>query len=1172
MQYNRKLQSIWKNISIVIVSCVLIIRVFSLGYVVGGFILKFHEPLLHLGSIRMLNNLRMGTLPLGSLLNALTISLIPSMFFNTINTIFSFGGICKRSNGCLRASSIMNIIIILYNTIFTGLWTWLIAELNHSIQNSFYEMYHHWTTVSHDKLMWNSKFVPMRCCGFNGTIIDILYTNGCTFSVGCFDYLAGTINTYGSCYIAVLIANIVAGITMIVGTEYLHRLQTIDSKTKHIPRLDRGNIHKFRNGILCQICFILRTNWSRNRLSSLFGCISAFSVIFDGGIIVTILASRFSLYDITSTDILYHISGPYSINMGYTKDALLIAFLCLLIWSLVAKILYFCGIYFTKKNLFAAYVCSDIFVLVVEIIILVFASLIIKAVYDCKKDPSECNAHSCPTTPAVPQVCISTTFVWISTGILIFHIFLKVWCIIISDRVYKSSFSMKLSPQPKFETSEKDTFGFFYTVFLSMKRHPLVAVLIGVSLIICVVNCVYFAGLLIVRYGYSSDTDLSDVLHAITIGYLNMSTIRDNAIIVSLVSISVSFFLQCGKTVSVGMHKPKVTLLILWSELPIVILQLSAISMTSMEIKLVYCCSNDTDCHFHYQDNTSEDFSFHGGSKAFFCSNTENVRDYAVLQFWLMFGFGMLSLTSQVLSIGLGYKYFKRSDDGHLGIFKGVSELFKNIWYKVTDNRYINEKNMPNYSRMFGVFCILMGVGSFIEIVFAISLYTYYFTEGDSNHFLDSLNRFTYYRYNMESLYRGVSITVLVIIPLTTALRVAVFIWFSFRRTTFALYTTYNCMDSAVFRFTEDVEPSRSTACTGLGSTIFVQSGMIVAYIILHIILDIALLIILDAINPYLVKRNDCKRLTMRLWHNIIGEIKKYSKTQRIFLGIQVISVILNFAFWIGIILMGLIPGYFYTQSSFLSNLSSNTKTKLLGVMYSLIPVVPLDAANHVLGTVALFKQKKEVFITFAVCDIILGICDIIYFFFSTVILQSVHKSSALFFGSACVLMAYIVETFIIHITVLVLSLKLVRGFHKRIGDNNENHSLIAMRNIQQELVVNRHHILHAENAIENLRYHQNRNEDLQTERRKKKAGKESEIKDKAENVDNREIRQTIKENGKEQELEQTKSPMRPEGGTVKQRDDEDGILHTMDGGLQNKEKEHSIYNINNTQEKNETE
>lgn len=128
------------------------------------------------------------------------------------------------------------------------------------------------------------------------------------------------------------------------------------------------------------------------------------------------------------------------------------------------------------------------------------------------------------------------------------------------------------------------------------------------------------------------------------------------------------------------------------------------------------------------------------------------------------------------------------------------------------------------------------------------------------------------------------------------------------------------------------------------------------------------------------------------------------------------------------------------------------------------------------------------------------------------------------------------------------------------------------MRNIQQELVVNRHHILHAENAIENLRYHQNRNEDLQTERRKKKAGKESEIKDKAENVDNREIRQTIKENGKEQELEQTKSPMRPEGGTVKQRDDEDGILHTMDGGLQNKEKEHSIYNINNTQEKNETE
>lgn len=68
--------------------------------------------------------------------------------------------------------------------------------------------------------------LQMRCCGFNGTIIDILYTNGCTFSVGCFDYLAGTINTYGSCYIAVLIANIVAGASTMI-TKYIINLLLI---------------------------------------------------------------------------------------------------------------------------------------------------------------------------------------------------------------------------------------------------------------------------------------------------------------------------------------------------------------------------------------------------------------------------------------------------------------------------------------------------------------------------------------------------------------------------------------------------------------------------------------------------------------------------------------------------------------------------------------------------------------------------------------------------------------------------------------------------------------------------------------------------------------------------------------------------------------------------------
>lgn len=54
----------------------------------------------------------------------------------------------------------------------------------------------------------------------------------------------------------------------------------------------------------------------------------------------------------------------------------------------------------------------------------------------------------------------------------------------------------------------------------------------------------------------------------------------------------------------------------------------------------------------------------------------------------------------QISSIISGYRYFKQSDDGHLGIFKGISELFKNIIHTFSNNRcevsliYIKDKNI----------------------------------------------------------------------------------------------------------------------------------------------------------------------------------------------------------------------------------------------------------------------------------------------------------------------------------------------------------------------------------------------------------------------------------------------------------------------------------------------
>lgn len=68
--------------------------------------------------------------------------------------------------------------------------------------------------------------------------------------------------------------------------------------------------------------------------------------------ILAILLMRYNYYDITLSDGFYKISGGNDINMGYTKDALLITAICVLVWSILAKVLCVGGIRLMKKWLF----------------------------------------------------------------------------------------------------------------------------------------------------------------------------------------------------------------------------------------------------------------------------------------------------------------------------------------------------------------------------------------------------------------------------------------------------------------------------------------------------------------------------------------------------------------------------------------------------------------------------------------------------------------------------------------------------------------------------------------------------------------------------------------------------------------------------------------------------
>lgn len=67
---------------------------------------------------------------------------------------------------------------------------------------------------------------------------------------------------------------------------------------------------------------------------------------------IAILLLRYNYYDITLTGEFYQASGGNNMNMGYTKDALLITAICVLSWSVLAKAMYFGGMYLNKRWMF----------------------------------------------------------------------------------------------------------------------------------------------------------------------------------------------------------------------------------------------------------------------------------------------------------------------------------------------------------------------------------------------------------------------------------------------------------------------------------------------------------------------------------------------------------------------------------------------------------------------------------------------------------------------------------------------------------------------------------------------------------------------------------------------------------------------------------------------------
>lgn len=74
--------------------------------------------------------------------------------------------------------------------------------------------------------------------------------------------------------------------------------------------------------------------------------------VIDGTIILAIFFSRIAYQDVTLTKGFNQISGPNNMNMGSIKDGLLVATVCEMVWSILAKALSLGGVRLKKRWLF----------------------------------------------------------------------------------------------------------------------------------------------------------------------------------------------------------------------------------------------------------------------------------------------------------------------------------------------------------------------------------------------------------------------------------------------------------------------------------------------------------------------------------------------------------------------------------------------------------------------------------------------------------------------------------------------------------------------------------------------------------------------------------------------------------------------------------------------------
>lgn len=923
----------------IIFVCTVIIRVLTIGYVIGGLIMRFELLYLEDDVVKVLDFMPLGHLPLGSTLMFLFYSLMPFLLLYGIVGVIGLIIIVRRSKMLLLAHAVGHSTLIVIEIVYLTLISWIVHEsADNSTMTKGFETAH-----EHDRISeWKTLFEKLSCCNVRKPETTTVYwfefqPYVCSYTTGCLDKIGHLTSTYGGYYIAVISANIVTSVVCLAITDYYFRVAELAQKQEKT----HNEMYKCKNGILGQLCTKSSIIWKRNKLMWISVFLKSVDLVYEVSLGASVVVLSYSwLRDYDLKDTMYGVWKD-GISMGYLESVLTYSFLCVLSISMGLKFLNFAAIHRKSGTLMIAYIIAEFFLLLVEITIFIFLTLILRMLYSCKTGVYIYNIYFSSYATSINKLCDSTLDNWykaarnnwLAFGFLLLHIAIKISHLAMADRLFKSIYTR----------NEKQAVGFLHFLLLKIKRKPLIAANIGIGVFTMVFSTVFLCGLLVVRYDQYAYTRITSTFHGISYSIGNIGDIRDTSYILMIVTLILTALLQI--VLFVGVYFEKAYLLTSTFGLQMFLLTPHIISlfMIVVPLKLIYCCIEGVEqC----------DFSSNRDDLKFLCSGQTDLWISTTREIWLFWSFTLASFFLQLFSLVLCWKSYR----------KLFSEA---ICVRRCKRIYTWFINNPITFISFLTLSTLL-----IEIGFGIAIYAYYFENIYPTFLQQSLGRFTYLTLDMQYIMNGLTYTLLTIIPISVICR-PLFLWLILykgqQQASFGFVIGYliNIFGELAMLILSSILLNWVYSCPQQESSfypgIFSQweefcnccSGVIqnmetikITFLACHLVLDTIYVILVDRVYPILNKDEENRGVLKILWVKLKAKLPEM-KVQSSFRAVQLFGIAVDVSYCIAVYTLYFVNFYPFDQRV-QQDLGSFKKDRydmqdlLNAVAFTLMSIIPL--------------------------------------------------------------------------------------------------------------------------------------------------------------------------------------------------------------------------------------